>query len=65
MTVKHAMTINKGWVHAGTSGFSPAGFITRLINTIKLQIIVGYQDENGFHTGQKPTKKEIAWPSIW
>lgn len=26
---------------------------------------VGYQDEDGFHTGNEPAKKEQNWPRVW
>jgi hypothetical protein len=59
------MTINKAWVHAGTSGFSPAGIIVRLRNAVKFEIPMGYQDETGFHAGVKVAEKNIKWPTTW
>jgi hypothetical protein len=59
------MTINKAWVHAGISGFSPAGFLARLKNAVKIEIPTGYQDETGFHAGVKAAEQEIKWPTTW
>jgi hypothetical protein len=28
----------------------------------KPMVPVGYQDETGFHFGEKPAEKKIAWP---
>jgi hypothetical protein len=65
MTYKNTMTANKDWFHSGTSGFSPAGIIARLMNAVKFEVPTGYQDETGFHTGVKTDDKEIKWPTTW
>jgi hypothetical protein len=65
MTYKHTVAVNKAWFHAGTFGFSPAGFIARLKNAVRIEIPTGYQDETGFHTGVKTEEKEIKWPATW
>jgi len=65
MTYKQTMAANKVWPHAGTSSFSPAGFIARLKSAVKFDIPVGYQDETGFHTGVKTAEKEVKWPTEW
>jgi hypothetical protein len=59
------MPVNKAWLHTGSSGFSPAGLIARLMNAVKFEIPVGYQDESGFHTGVKADEKELKWPATW
>ncbi len=65
MTYKNTMTINKPWLHAGISGFSPASLFARLKNAVKFEIPTGYQDETGFHHGVKTADKEIKWPATW
>jgi hypothetical protein len=59
------MTANKAWSGAGSSGFSPASFVTWLKKAVKLEIPVGYQDESGFHTGLKADEKVSKWPATW
>ena len=42
-----------------------AGFFSKFRDAFTIQIPqipVGYQDENGFHFGAEPAKKEINWP---
>jgi hypothetical protein len=31
---------------------------------LRIEIPVGYQDETGFHYGQKPAEKKITWPPV-
>jgi len=65
MTYKQTLAINKPWFNGAAGSFSPAGLIARLMNAVKLDIPVGYQDESGFHTGVKPEEKELKWPATW
>ena len=65
MTYKQAILTHKPWSHTGSIGFSPAGLIAKLRNMVKIEVPVGYQDENGFHSGMKNAEKEMKWPSVW
>ena len=64
MTYKQTILAHKPWSHAA-GGFSPAGIIAKLRNAVKNHIPVGYQDETGFHYGDKPVDKEAKWPQVW
>ena len=57
MTHKQSIQTHKPWAHTGNFGFSPAGFIAKLRNMVKIEIPVGYQDESGFHYGAKNANK--------
>lgn len=64
MTPGQAVT-EKTWFH-GTALKAPvAGIITKLMDLVKRQIPVAYQDETGFHLGVQPAEKEPSWPPHW
>jgi hypothetical protein len=65
MTYKHTVTLGKAWTHSGSTGLVPSGIIAKLLNAVKMQIPMGYQDETGFHTGVKRAEKNDKWPSAW
>jgi hypothetical protein len=65
MTYKPATLNHKPWSTTGSSGVSPSGLIAKLRNMVKIEIPVGYQDENGYHSGVKSAEKEVKWPSVW
>ena len=65
MTYKQTAVMNKPWEQTESFGFSPSGLIAKLINAVKLDIPVGYQDQNGFHHGVKPASQDENWPSVW
>jgi hypothetical protein len=46
------------WVNSTPRTASLAGIVAWFQNTVKNQIPVGYQDENGFHFGVKRAEKE-------
>ncbi len=62
MTYKQHILTYKPWSHT-SFGFSPAGIIAKLRNMVKIEVPVGYQDENGFHYGGKSAGKESKWPA--
>jgi hypothetical protein len=65
MTFKDAAITHKPWSQTEILGFSPTGFIAKLMNTISAKIPIGYQDESGFHTGVKSVDREAGWPRFW
>jgi hypothetical protein len=65
MTYKHTVTLGKTWANTGSIGLVPSGIIAKLLNAVKMQIPIGYQDETGFHTGVKRVEKDDKWPSAW
>jgi len=65
MILKQTLQAHKSLSHPGRLAFSPAGLITKLLNAVKINVPVGYQDETGFHTGVKSDDKSAKWPSIW
>ena len=42
-----------------------AALMAKVRATMERQIPVGYQDETGFHEGEKKAPKEDNWPPIW
>jgi hypothetical protein len=64
MTYKQTVMGHKTFSYSGV-GFPLDGLITKLKNAVKFNIPVGYQDENGFHTGVKPEEKPAKWPATW
>ena len=65
MTYKPATMNHKPWSTTGASGASSTGFFAKLRNIVKIEVPVGYQDENGFYLGVKSVEKEVKWPSVW
>lgn len=57
MTSKHNIMNHKTWTNTGSISLSPASLMAKLRNLVKLDIPVGYQDENGFHYGTKSVAK--------
>jgi hypothetical protein len=65
MTYKQHTLTNKPVTHVGTFGFSTAGVVAKLLNIVRFELAVGYQDEGGFHYGVKSAEKDTKWPSVW
>jgi hypothetical protein len=63
MTFKPTMAMNKAWIQSGVTDSSSVSLIARLVNAVRGQVAVGYQDETGFHLGAKPEEKETKWPA--
>jgi len=42
-----------------------AAIMAAVISKLKVQVPVGYQDENGFHVGTGRTEKKVNWPPFW
>ena len=42
-----------------------AAIMAAVISKLKVQVPVGYQDENGFHVGTGQTEKKVNWPPCW
>lgn len=59
MIHKQSILTDKPWSHTGSFGFSTAGLIAKLRNMVKIEVPVGYQDENGFHYGSKSVSKGV------
>ena len=41
-----------------------AGFLTKLRDSFRFEVPVGYQDETGFHLGKEPKRDNISWPPV-
>ena len=52
---------------ASPAAFGPTvrGILARVRNAVRFSIPAGYQDENGFHFGVKPSENEVQWPPVW
>jgi hypothetical protein len=59
------MTMDKAWTHAETSAIPFAGLFAKLKSTVKYEAPTGYQDENGFHFGEKSEGADVEWPTNW
>ena len=42
-----------------------AALVTRAMAKLKVEVPVGYQDENGFHVGKSSTTNKTIWPPFW
>jgi hypothetical protein len=42
-----------------------AAVAAKVRSMIEAEIPLGYQDEDGFHTGTKPRGQEAAYPNVW
>jgi hypothetical protein len=42
-----------------------AAIVARVIAKLKVEVPVGYQDENGFHVGDGHTESKVSWPPFW
>ncbi|MDD5140961.1 MAG: hypothetical protein PHY43_11955 [Verrucomicrobiales bacterium] len=42
-----------------------AAIVAAVINKLKIEVPVGYQDENGFHIGTSRTGNKVNWPPFW
>jgi hypothetical protein len=42
-----------------------AAIVARVIAKLKVEVPVGYQDENGFHVGRGRNESKVSWPPIW
>jgi hypothetical protein len=59
------MTMNKTRFHIGSSSYSPTALVVRLMDALKWEVPLGYEDETGFHLGVMPEEKEVKWPPTW
>ena len=59
------MTMDKAWSHAEPTGIPFASLFAKIKGAVKNEVPTGYQDENGFHFGEKPERAEIEWPAKW
>jgi len=66
MPAKQIMTMNKARLQIGTSRLAPTALVVRLMDALKWEIPLGYEDETGFHLGVQVAMNEIKWPPpIW
>ena len=42
-----------------------AAIVARAMAKLKVEVPVGYQDENGFHTGTSRAENKTNWPPFW
>lgn len=42
-----------------------AAIVARTIAKLKVEVPVGYQDENGFHVGASRAENKLNWPPFW
>jgi hypothetical protein len=42
-----------------------AALVAAVMNKIKVEVPVGYQDENGFHVGNGREERNFSWPPFW
>jgi hypothetical protein len=64
MAYKQTAMGHKTFSYSGV-GFPFQSLMAKLRNAVKVNIPVGYQDENGFHMGVKRADKETKWPVTW
>lgn len=64
MVAKDTMTLAKPWSAPSAGRLSFSALFARLKKAVSFEIPVGYQDETGFHVGEKPDEKGIRWPAV-
>lgn len=42
-----------------------AAIAAKVRSMIEAEMPMGYQDEDGFHTGTKPRGQEATYPNVW
>jgi hypothetical protein len=42
-----------------------AAMVARAMAKLKVDVPVGYQDENGFHVGTSGMETKVNWPPFW
>ena len=42
-----------------------AAVAARMLASLKVEVPVGYQDENGFHVGASRSQGKVNWPPFW
>jgi hypothetical protein len=42
-----------------------AAIVAAVMNKLKVEVPVGYQDENGFHAGPSRMESSVNWPPFW
>jgi hypothetical protein len=42
-----------------------AALVARAMAKLKVEVPVGYQDENGFHVGAGRMESKVNWPPFW
>ena len=62
---KSAVTLQEPLANPAAFNSTLRGILARVRNAVSVEIPTGYQDENGFHSGVKPSEKEIQWPPVW
>ncbi len=57
--------MNKAWLQTIPGLLLLGAMLTKLRDTFRFEIPVGYQDETGFHTGVKPAAPKESFPEFW
>ena len=65
MTYKPTMSMDSALSHVETTSIPFAGLFAKLKSAATNMILVGYQDETGFHPGVKQDETEMEWPNTW
>ena len=42
-----------------------AAIAAKVLQRLKVEVPVGYQDENGFHAGTGRAESNVNWPPFW
>lgn len=42
-----------------------AALVARAMAKLKVEVPIGYQDENGFHVGTSRTENKVNWLPFW
>jgi hypothetical protein len=62
MIDKQTITIHKPLPYMVPIGLRLHELAAKLKRAINIEAPIGYQDENGFHMGVKPTERKMKWP---
>jgi hypothetical protein len=42
-----------------------AAIVAKTMAKLKVEVPIGYQDENGFHVGTGRAESRVNWPPFW
>ena len=58
-------SMHKTYYHIIAVMLPLAALMAAVINRLKVEVPVGYQDENGFHVGTGRKENKVNWPPFW
>ena len=57
--------MHKTYFHIFAIMLPLAAIVALVVNKFKVEVPIGYQDENGFHVGAVRAENKVNWPPFW